>query len=246
MRRVMNVIRPEVSVAETASGNRRSVKRARSALRLRSRSQSAMKEPKSIWRSLASTGAASRKCTSMNSPSLSAMRCWLLWMIAVCGIGNPSGLRNSATTAYQSARPPMVAASAKAATKPKTGCSGSNNFAVTNSASVPASTSVASSLDAPQLGGARGVAGSVERKGAVTWSWRLSDERIRSLALRTSPSSRASAASIARPKLGPYARLHRFETSQERSRRRSDALRCIRECRQLRSKRRPASSGPSN
>ena len=62
MRRVMNVIRPEVSVAETASGNRRSAKRARSALRLRSRSQSAMKEPKSIWRSLASTGAASRKC----------------------------------------------------------------------------------------------------------------------------------------------------------------------------------------
>ena len=43
-------------------------------------------------RSLASTGAASRKCISMNSPSLSAMRCWLLWMIAVCGIGSPSGL----------------------------------------------------------------------------------------------------------------------------------------------------------
>ena len=60
-------------------------------LRLRSRNQSAMKVPKSIWRSLASTGAASRKCSSMNSPSLSAMRCWLLWMIAVCGIGSPSG-----------------------------------------------------------------------------------------------------------------------------------------------------------
>src|ERR1700723_401948 len=67
-------------------------------------------------------------------------------MIAVCGIGNPSGLRNSATTAYQSARPPMVAASAKAATKPKTGCSGSNIFAVTNSASVRVRTSVASTL----------------------------------------------------------------------------------------------------
>src|ERR1700722_513589 len=67
-------------------------------------------------------------------------------MIAVCGIGNPKGLRNSATTAYQSARPPMVAASANAATKPNAGCAGSNSFAVTNSASVPASTSVASSL----------------------------------------------------------------------------------------------------
>src|SRR5258707_13652136 len=67
-------------------------------------------------------------------------------MIAVCGIGSPNGLRNSATTAYQSASPPIVAASANAATKPKTECTGSNAFAVTNSASVPASTSVASAL----------------------------------------------------------------------------------------------------
>src|SRR5665213_1814257 len=67
-------------------------------------------------------------------------------MIAVCGIGNPKGLRNSATTAYQSARPPMVAASANAATKPNTGCTGTSHLATTNSASVPASTSVASAL----------------------------------------------------------------------------------------------------
>ena len=67
-------------------------------------------------------------------------------MIAVCGIGSPSGRRNSATTAYQSASPPIVAASANAATKPNAGCSGSSSFAVTNSASVAASTSVASAL----------------------------------------------------------------------------------------------------
>src|ERR1700727_2213029 len=67
-------------------------------------------------------------------------------MIAVCGIGNPSGLRNSATTAYQPASPPIVAASAKAATKPNTGCTGSSHFAATNSASVVHSTSVASAL----------------------------------------------------------------------------------------------------
>ena len=48
MRRVMKVIRPELSVAENASGNSRSAKRARSSLFLRSRSQSATKEPKSI------------------------------------------------------------------------------------------------------------------------------------------------------------------------------------------------------
>src|SRR6266702_1409746 len=78
-------------------------------------------------------------------------------MIAVCGIGNPKGRRNNATTAYQSASPPMVAASANAATKPKIGCNGSSAFAVTNSVNVPASTSVASALtrrsvlhDAPQ------------------------------------------------------------------------------------------------
>src|SRR5882757_658158 len=146
MRRPMNELRPDVSDAVSASGSSRKMKRARSALRFSSPSQSAMKDAKSTWRSLASTGAASRKCTSMNSPSLSAIRCWLLWMIAVCGIGSPKGRRNSATTAYQSARPPMVAASAKAATKPNAGCRCSKAFAVTNSAKVPASTRVASAL----------------------------------------------------------------------------------------------------
>ena len=52
----------------------------------------------------------------MNSPSVSAMRRWLRGMMAVCGIGRPSGRRNKATTAYQSASPPTVAAAAKAAT----------------------------------------------------------------------------------------------------------------------------------
>src|ERR1700730_8402192 len=67
-------------------------------------------------------------------------------MIAVCGIGNPNGRLNSATTAYQSASPPMVAASANAAMKPNTGCTFTSHFATTNSASVAASTSVASAL----------------------------------------------------------------------------------------------------
>src|SRR5215211_6873831 len=67
-------------------------------------------------------------------------------MIAVCGIGRPSGRLNSATTAYQSARPPMVAASANAATKPKAGCTGNSAFAAMNTASVAASTDVAKSF----------------------------------------------------------------------------------------------------
>ena len=73
-RRLMNCIKPEFSVAANASGSIRSTKRARSSERLRSRSQSAMNVPKSISRSLASTGPASRKLFSMNSPSFSAMR----------------------------------------------------------------------------------------------------------------------------------------------------------------------------
>src|SRR5437899_3257811 len=67
-------------------------------------------------------------------------------MIAVCGIGRPSGLLNSATTAYQSARPPMVAASAKAAMKPNTGCIGNIAFAPRKMANVAASTPVASNF----------------------------------------------------------------------------------------------------
>src|SRR5579883_488380 len=67
-------------------------------------------------------------------------------MMAVCGIGKPSGRLNSATTAYQSASLPIVAASAKAATKPNAGWIGKNNFATTNSVNVPASTSVARRL----------------------------------------------------------------------------------------------------
>ena len=41
--------------------------------------------------------------------------------IAVCGIGKPSGCLNSALTANQSARPPIIAASAKARSAPSHG-----------------------------------------------------------------------------------------------------------------------------
>jgi hypothetical protein len=50
-----------------------------------------------------------------NPARLSAIRSLFSGMIAVCGIGRPSGRRNSAVTANQSARPPTIAASAKAA-----------------------------------------------------------------------------------------------------------------------------------
>src|SRR6516165_11155512 len=85
-------------------------------------------------------------------------------MIAVCGIGRPTGRLNSATTAYQSARPPMVAASAKAAMKPKTGWTGNNSFATTKSAGVPPSTSVASALTRRRSAARAASAGAKEDK----------------------------------------------------------------------------------
>ena len=50
------------------------------------------------------------------------MRSLLLGMMAVCGIGSPSGRRNSATTANQSASAPTVAASQNARTQAQIPC----------------------------------------------------------------------------------------------------------------------------
>ena len=74
------------------------------------------------------------------------MRLWLAGMMAVCGIGKPKGRRNSATTAYQSANPPIAAASAKAATKPNAGWRSANARATTRMASEPANTALASAF----------------------------------------------------------------------------------------------------
>ena len=117
------------------------------------------------------------------------MRCWLPWMMAVCGIGSPSGRLNSATTAYQSASPPMVAASANAATKPNAGCSGSSSFAVTNNASVPASTSVASALTRRSSAARAASPGASNEKVAGTVMAAFGTMRIFVIASEAQPSS---------------------------------------------------------
>ncbi len=71
------------------------------------------------------------------------MRSLLRGMIAVCGIGRPRGWRNSAVTANQSARPPTIAASAKARMKPQTGCTPSIRRDSMNSAAIATSMKVA-------------------------------------------------------------------------------------------------------
>ena len=57
-----------------------------------------------------------RNVSSMNSPSVSPNCCLRSTTIAVWGIGMPSGCRNSAVTANQSASPPTIDASAAACT----------------------------------------------------------------------------------------------------------------------------------
>ena len=138
--------RPDSSIADTVCGTSRPTTADRPAARPASDSQSATSAAKSTSLSFARTGSGARKLTSMKRPRLSAIRFWLAGMIAVCGIGRPSGRLNSATTAYQSARPPMVAASAKAATKPSHGQRGCNERAVANSATHRQSAGVAKNL----------------------------------------------------------------------------------------------------
>ena len=70
--------------------------------------------PTARSRSASTSGARKFVCTNVPSPRPSwSLR---LGMMAVCGIGNPSGCRNSAVTANQSASAPTIAASAVART----------------------------------------------------------------------------------------------------------------------------------
>ena len=62
-----------------------------------------------------------RKFRCTNAPSVRPTRSFFAGTIAVCGIGMPSGWRNSAVTANQSARPPTIAASIVARTMPSHG-----------------------------------------------------------------------------------------------------------------------------
>ena len=79
------------------------------------------------------------------------MRSLRLGMIAVCGIGMPSGWRNSAVIANQSARPPTMAASAVARTKPSHGNRRSSASVTTNSTVAPTSSPVGAPLHAVEL-----------------------------------------------------------------------------------------------
>ena len=146
MRRVMNVIRPDVSVAAIASGNSRSVKRARSALRLRSRSQSAMKDAEI---DLAQLGFDRRRLEKMQLDEFAEFVGDAM-LVALDDRGVRD--RQSQRPAKQRHHRVPVGQAAdggglrKCRDEAEAGCTGSSILATTNSASVPASTSVASAL----------------------------------------------------------------------------------------------------
>ena len=81
-----------------------------------SRSHSPARFAIAVLASFARTTPASRKFVSTNSPSVRPISSLRFGMIAVCGIGRPSGRRNSAVTANQSARAPTMPPSAAART----------------------------------------------------------------------------------------------------------------------------------
>ena len=66
--------------------------------------------------SLSRTTSSDRKFDPTKSPRLLPSASFLFGMIAVCGIFSPSGCRNSAVTANQSASAPTMPASAAART----------------------------------------------------------------------------------------------------------------------------------
>ena len=78
----------------------------------------------------------SRNLSRTKVARLRPMRAWLRAMTAVCGMGRPSGRRNSATTANQSASAPTMAASAMAFTalshRPRSATLVAMNTAVTS------------------------------------------------------------------------------------------------------------------
>ena len=71
-----------------------------------------------IRRTLSRTTSSDRKLALTNSLRLLPSASLRVGMIAVCGILSPSGYRNSAVTANQSASAPTMPASAAARTKP--------------------------------------------------------------------------------------------------------------------------------
>src|ERR1700761_9100478 len=81
-------------------------------------SQTASRGTRPAARIPSASTSAGRKCSCTNWPRVAANWSLRSTISAVCGIGRPSGRRNRAVTANQSATPPTIDASAPACTKP--------------------------------------------------------------------------------------------------------------------------------
>ena len=84
-----------------------------------------------------------KKLVCTKRPSVWPSRSLRRGMIAVCGMGRPSGWRNKAVTANQSASAPTIAASANAATKPTNTLRSANGVAAKKITATAASSPVA-------------------------------------------------------------------------------------------------------
>ena len=71
----------------------------------------------SMRRSTRDTSAGVNTCPATKRPSARPSRAFWFGMMAVCGIGRPSGWRNKAVTANQSAMPPTKPALALACSR---------------------------------------------------------------------------------------------------------------------------------
>src|SRR6266851_1588055 len=97
-------------------GRARTARSAAAAALASSASQADKRPAGSMARNLARMSGRVRKFAATKAPSATPIRSLLRGTIAVCGIGRPSGRRNTAVTANQSASAPTTAASAPART----------------------------------------------------------------------------------------------------------------------------------
>ena len=102
------------------------------------------------------------RCTKL--PSERPIWSFRAAMIAVCGIGMPSGWRKSAVTANQSASPPTIAASAIARTGSSQGCARPSAAAATNTAHASRRSPVARRFHARELRALRRFVGRREQR----------------------------------------------------------------------------------
>ena len=126
--------------------------------------------------SFSCTTSSARKFSSMNEPRPAPISSFLLETRLVCGMGRPSGRRNSAVTANQSASAPTMPPSLAARTKPSHGCCSCSANEMTNTTAMapsrPSATACMRRSCARRSKSAAVTAPSVRRLRGIPQLWR--------------------------------------------------------------------------